>query len=354
MKRLHALLITSALLTLAACGSSSTTTGETTGATTAAPTGSSAAGSASAAPATSPAAESAATWITGQFTHGVLYDQQYHFDDYGTTADVGIALAAIAGHDDEVGKIAATVGKAKRSYISPGYGTLLSAGAVAKLIVLDQAAHTDPGTLVTELDGLVGKSGRLADKLDPKNEKAADYANVIVQSLGVRALEGAGDPKAADVTAYLLTQQCGDGGFPVYFTSGTKASCTSDVDATAFAILALEKATSRSGASGAETKALTWLASQQAGDGSFKASQPAVANANSTGMAGWALGTAGQTDAAAKAATWLARHQLTSGHDRGAVAYDDAAMKPGKVSVKTAGQFRSATSQALVALSWAK
>lgn len=342
-----------AALVLSACGSSTSTT---------ATTGQSASATAGASPSTSASAvdtsaeQHAAAWILGQLTGGVIHDDQYHVDDYGTTADVGLALAAIGGHDADVAKIAGAVSKHQQAYVAPGFGTELSAGAVAKTIVLEQAAGNDPAPLVGKLDTLVMADGRVADKLDPTDKKATDYANTIAQALAVRALDAAGDAKAASTTRFLIDQQCGNGGFRLYFptTSGKAGGqgCAADVDTTGYAVLALLQAHDQPGAAAAVSKAVAWLTRSQHADGSFDASQPAVPNANSTGLAGWALGAAGSTQAASKAATWVARHQLRCGQDAGAIAYDSSAQAAGKVTVKTAAQFRSATSQALPALQW--
>jgi hypothetical protein len=317
-------------------------------------------------PASSPTAsydtaamQQAATWISGQLENGVLHDPQYDFDDYGTSADVALALDAVGGHDDTVASIASAVRKHQHEYVSPGYGTLTSAGAVAKAIVLDQTTDTDPGDLVRTLEGLVTPSGRVADRLDPKDKKAADYANTIVQALTVQALDGAHSDRAEAAAAYLLKQQCSAGFFRLYFptdgagTQGCDADpkATPDPDTTAYAVLALSQVSDLPGTAAAEAKAVSWLKGAQAADGSFKASQPPVPNSNSTGLGGWALGTAGETDAAGKAATWVAAHQVRCGRDAGAVAYDDTALKTG-VTPKTTGQFRLATAQAMPALQW--
>ena len=52
-------------------------------------------------------------------------------------------------------------------------------------------------------------------------------------------------------------------------------------------------------------EATAWLGSQQGPDGSF-------GNANSTGIAGWALGVSGNTAAATAAAGWVRAHQLAN------------------------------------------
>ena len=107
--------------------------------------------------------------------------------------------------------------------------------------------------------------------------------------------------------------------------------------------------------------ATRWLKRHQHANGSFGGSGPtAAANANSTGLAGWAFLTEGLCGAARDAAGWLANRQLT-GHlsgtplagERGAVGYDNATLKAAKkdgITKETRDKWRRATSQAAPAL----
>ena len=107
--------------------------------------------------------------------------------------------------------------------------------------------------------------------------------------------------------------------------------------------------------------ATRWLKSHQHANGSLGGSGPtAAANANSTGLAGWAFLTEGRCRAARDAAGWLS-HRQVSGHlggtplagDRGAVAYDNATLKAAKrdgIAKETRDKWRRATSQAAPAL----
>jgi hypothetical protein len=353
---MHTTLRSGAILTAAAtlalvagCGSSPDTSPAADGGASSSPTASY----------DTSAMQRSATWISGQLTNGVLHDPKYNFDDYGTSADVALALAAIGGHDSTVDSVASTVTQHQQEYVSPGFGTLTSAGAVAKSVVLDQATNTDPGDLVSTLQGLVTSTGRVADKLDPKAKKATDYANTIVQALTVQALDGAHASDATKAAAYLLDQQCSAGFFRLYFPTDGKGaqSCDADpksapdVDTTAYVVVALRQVSDLPGVASARAKAASWLAGAQGADGSFKASQPPVPNADSTGLAGWALGIGGKTEAAGRAATWIAAHMVRCGKDAGAIGYDDTALKTG-VTKATAGQFRLATAQAVPALQW--
>jgi len=347
-----------ALTGLAACGSDADT------------------GDASSSASSSPTAYDTSTlstvsdWLAGQTDDGLAHDRQYGFDNYSLSADIGLGLAAVGGHGDDVTTIAAAVAKNLKAYVSPGYGTLTSAGSAAKALVLEQTAGAqNVSSLVKTLEGTLAESGpsagRIQDELDPKNKKAADYSNTIGQAYAVEGLAAAGSDRAEDATAFLLDQQCSDGGFRLYFTAdptakdqtcaGDKAS-SSDADVTAYAVLALASLQEPStDVQKSLDSAVSWLVAQQAADGSYSSAKPKVANADTTGLAAWALGTVGETDAAEKAATWVGQHVVTCGKAAGAVAYDDTALTQGEkkgITKTTEGQFRLATAQALPALQW--
>ncbi|NGN92473.1 terpene cyclase/mutase family protein [Nocardioides sp. KC13] len=304
---------------------------------------------------------SVADWLVAQAPKGVAHNAQYGTDDFGLSADIGIALAEVGGYDEEIATIAAAVMKNKKAYTSPGFGTAISAGATAKALVLQQNVDaSDPG-LLKQLEDTVADNGRIADQLDPKNKKAADYSNTIGQSYAVWALSNAESKEAAGAAEFLAGQQCEEGWFRVTFTADPAAAdqtcdgdpkATPDADATAFALIALSSVSSPE-AEKAVKAGVEWLKETQAEDGSFKAATGNVANSNTTGLAGWAFGRAGETDAAEKAASWVAEHVVTCGDDAGAVAYDDAALTEGNtkgLTKESEGMYRLAAAQALPSL----
>ncbi len=140
----------------------------------------------------------------------------------------------------------------------------------------------------------------------------------------------------------------------------------SSVDTTAFTILALQDlAATDTGVASALDDAAAWLADVQGADGSFSTGgTTGPVNANSTGLAGRALGAEGLTSDAAETALWLRAHQLNNAGacqpfaraDDGAIVVDDLG-----VANARAGAFddidRSvalrATAQALPALAYA-
>ena len=109
----------------------------------------------------------------------------------------------------------------------------------------------------------------------------------------------------------------------------------------------------------------TWLLSTQKPSGAWGGGKSTKGpNANSTGLAGWALGELGGDDAAvARAAAWVRGHQLTNvahcvyfGHaDLGAIGYDTHAVDAAGASpidAEKQDKFRRATTQALPVLQW--
>ena len=73
-----------------------------------------------------------ADWLVAQAPKGVARNAQYGTDDFGLSADIGIALAEVGGYDEEIATIAAAAMKNKKAYTSPGFGTVTSAGATAR------------------------------------------------------------------------------------------------------------------------------------------------------------------------------------------------------------------------------
>ena len=352
-------------LLLSACGSSEEGSGGAGGSGTSKPSYDTAAVSAG------------ASWLAAQAPKGVVHNDQYDVDDEGLSVDVALALHAVGQQDDTVRAVADHLATGIKAYVAPGYGTLTSAGSTAKAAVLAETVGDDPTDvggidLVSRLEATVAAKGpaqgRVEDRVDAKQKGAADYANTIAQAYAVQALDGAGSDSAADATSYLLQQQCADGWFRLDFpaTDAKAQGCDADprsapdIDATAFAVRALDGSDDPQ-AEAAADKAVSWLESVQAPDGSF-GGEPVgrTPNANSTGLVGWVLGDLGETDAAQQAATWVAAHQLgdcpgTPAADAGAVAYDDAALSAAGakgITVKTQDQFRRAGAQAVPALQW--
>lgn len=318
--------------------------------------------------------QSGASWLAGQLTNGVVHNDQYDFDDYGLSVDIGLALAEVGGQGAAIQAISDELASHVGSYV--GSGPDRYAGALAKAAVLADISGADPaafgGTnLVAELEGRVAGSGpiagRIEDAYDASSAWGADYANSIGQAFAARALATARSAKAPSVADFLLRQQCTSGYFRLNFTAdktSTDQGCsdtsdTPDTDATAIAVIELA-GVDEPGVAAGVSRARAWLVASQRPDGSWGGGTSTEgANANSTGLAAWALG---DTPESAAAAQWLREHQATHYDDcdrlrseRGAIAYDDAGLDDARthgIDVPHRDQWRRASAQAVPALAY--
>jgi hypothetical protein len=322
-------------------------------------------------------AQHGAGWLSSQVQNGLVHNGQFHFDDYGLTIDTAFALDTIGGQGATVRHIRKALGQHVDSYttgVDFGAPTDRYAGAIAKLLVAAQdtgakARHFGGVNLVNRLSQRVSTSAPIKGRIEDQSG-FGDNANTIGQIFAVRGLMKAHSPLAKPALNFLLLQQC-----PVFFRldfnadkTAAKQSCTAkspaDTDVTALAVIELWKFRHQSGALVKSLDvASQWLQRRQAANGSFGGGGPtSAANTNSTGLAGWALGVAGRCGPAAQAATWVAKHQVTGdvsgtplAGERGAIAYNHAAMKAAKqdgITQSTRDQWRRATTQAAPALTY--
>ena len=159
--------------------------------------------------------------------------------------------------------------------------------------------------------------GRFSDLPVDCGFPPCDYSNTIGQSLALIALARAGEPLSTDSVAFLLAQQCADGGFRGALEG---AGCTSDPDATAFAAQALVASglallcgtganTLPARASAALGRALDRLEALQAPSGAFSSSD-GTTNANTTAVAAQAFYAGGRTVPADSASAFLVTLQV--------------------------------------------
>jgi hypothetical protein len=330
-------------------------------------------------------ADSAADWLRQQLAGGLLHNDQFDFDDYGLTIDAGLGLTAVGAYASAVDDIDAALAGNIDDYIAgDAFGDPGStyAGATAKAAAFAYAVGANPTSyggvdlvqrLETRTSGTSPIRGRIEDK-----SSFGDNANTIGQGFAVEALVQASSTEASAATSFLLKQQCAQGYFRLGFAiskaaadqtcdGAAAADRAPDTDVTALVLISLHRSGSNTAAvSGAMAKAVDWLLSTQAGDGSWRGGPTTEApNTNSTGLAGYALGLAGETAAAAEAAGYIRTHQSyygtncpseLAGHD-GAIAYNRdgfrAALTDG-ITAETADQWRRATAQALPALQYAE
>jgi len=316
-----------------------------------------------------PALEGAA-WLTGQLRDGVLVNRQYRTEDYSTTVEVAYALRAVDPDSEALPEIASALAAGVDAYASPGEDVY--AGALAKLASFAADQGDDPRDfgghdLIAELEERTADDGTLAGRISDQSE-FGDYANSFGQAWAVRALTLAESSEAERARDFLLAQQCSEGFFRLYLAAPDAADQTCDgagaeaepVDTTALAYVLLhDLAAHDAELATALDSGIAYILSQQAPDGSFSGGSEGaiVPNANSTGLAGWALHLAGEDAAAADAARWVRAHQLGScegalAEDAGAIAFDEAALEAGAsgLTKKSEYQWRLATAQALPSL----
>lgn len=338
---------------------------------------------ATAAPDPAPTGEGS-TWLASQLTDGLIHNPNFGgFDDYGLTVDAGLALAEV-GDTATVDTISAALAPVVTSYYTyyvTAEKTHVSAGSLAKAAAFAQVAGDDASAyggqdLVAQLEDRVStdvaSAGRIGDVFFPEEQFEADYVNTIGQAFAAKALDVEGSTLTDSVTDYLLAQQCAAGFFRLDLGATAAATCDAatpaaspSTDVTALAVLNLLGQTDDTDVDARVDAAVAWLVGTQNPDGSFGSdAQIATANANSTGLAAWALGEVGETAAAEKAAVWLRAHQVANtasctpyaAADDGAVAYDDTAISAvvaTPISDDTSDQFRRATAQALPGLRYA-
>ena len=242
--------------------------------------------------------------------------------DPGLAADVVLSFDAAGVAQNSARRVTRWLRSQTKSFTAePGAGR--DPGRLAKLLLVAEAQHADVHdfggvNLVRQLKLAEQPTGVFTDTNDPSKGDGP-----VSQSLALIALSHTGSlsdwPDAAAIK-WLVSQQCGDGGF--YFASQpTPPLHCNDVDSTAFAAQALLTVHSSIAAS-----AVHWLSRHRNPDGgyglAFGTSSPS-SNANSTAVTVQALRQAGYS--AGYGLSWLHKHQIgCSGlaSRRGAVKYD--------------------------------
>lgn len=327
-----------------------------------------------------------AHWLGRQVNSaGLLTSSGY--PDAGLTLDYAFSAARVGATRvpqrvaARLAEVDPTTGSLRRSYVqqyvdfTSSYNGAVSdypsANAAGKAVAFAQQAGVNPrhwggmNVLAFLNHHTDAKTGRISD-----GGSGTDYANTIGQAYAARGLSRARSSHARAAVRFLLAQQCRAGYFTLSFNSNpaaTKQSCNArkapaDTDATSIAVvqlLALPKHSSTRAVQHAVAKARHWLVDQQKRSGAFGGGTGTTApNANSTGLAAWALG---HTRAARHAAVWLRRLQARDvgpcggrlAADLGALAYDPTAYRAGRhdgVTSTSRDQWVRASAQGLAAL----
>jgi len=279
-------------------------------------------------PTTKSSARAAAGWLARQLTgpkHDHLVTAFTPHPDPGLAADTVLSFDA-AGVAQNAAKRVTTWLAAKTDAFTAQAGAGRDPGRLAKVLLVAEAQHANVHSfggidLVKQLRSAEQRpSGAFTDTTDPSKGDSP-----VSQALALIALSHTGsiaDWPDASAIAWLVAQQCGDGGF--YFASqpSPPPQHCNDVDSTAFAAQALLTVHSSAAA-----RAIRWLRGHRNPDGGyglqFGSSTPA-SNTNSTAVTVQALREAGYS--AAYGLSWLHRHQIgCSGYAsrRGALKFDD-------------------------------
>jgi hypothetical protein len=319
----------------------------------------------------SPALVRSSDWLADQLRHGVIHNFQFKFDDYGLTADTAFALNAVGQHGQKVQAARTALSQHVADYT--GAKKERFAGPLGKLLVLAESTgggETDFGgvNLVTRTAARVSTTAPIVGRIEDQSA-FGDFANVLGQVFVTRGLLVAGDPAGDSALTFLLQQQCPAGFFRLDFTKSKTAadqSCgaqsASDLDVTALAVIELsDQVGTHPELATPLDNATEWLVEQQKKDGSFRGGTTrSPKNTNSTGLGGTALFVAGRCPKAQAAAQWVRDRQVSNppkssplAGEKGAIAYNDAALKAGKkhgIDKTTRDQWRRAAAQAAPSL----
>jgi hypothetical protein len=284
-------------------------------------------------------AKAAAGWLARQLVgphHDHIVTAFTPRPDAGLTADAVLSMDA-AGVAQDAAKRATSWLKAKAGSFTTAPGAGRDPGRLAKLLLVAEAQHSNVHSfggvnLVAQLKSAEQPSGAFTDTTDP-----AKGDGPVSQALALIALSHTGslsDWPDSSAIAWLVSQQCGDGGF-FFSTQATPPLHCNDVDSTAFAAQGLLTVHSSVAA-----RAVRWLRSRRNPDGgyglAFGSATPA-SNANSTAVTVQALRQAGYS--AGFGLGWLHKHQVgCSGlaARRGVVTFDGSGFQRDSAAYATA------------------
>lgn len=286
-------------------------------------------GAAATTPTTTSPAKAAGGWLARQLVgahhdHYAVSAGRTSYPDAGMTVDGLLSMDAAGDAQAAAARMTRWLQANAKSYATgsgytPGH---YYPGSLAKLLLAAEAEHAR----IHAFGGI-----DLVRAIKREEQPNGAYANTadksfgsspVAQSLALIALSHTGSLYSwpnANAIAWLVGQQCRDGGF-VSYAQQTPATSCHDVDSTAYAAQALLTVHSSAAA-----RAVQWLRVHRNRDGGYgldPSTGKASSNANSSALAAQALLHAGYT--AASALHWLRTHQIgCSGpvSRRGAVPY---------------------------------
>jgi hypothetical protein len=259
-------------------------------------------------------------WLARQLVSGSHFVTVYNGVSYPAQGETIDAIFAFAATKSSNAYGARAIGWLEQPAVLTNYigaGTESYAGETAKLALAAEVRGINPAkfgkvNLLSRLSKLLTKSGRYSD-----HSAYGDYSDAFSQSLAVIALSRDGGAPASAVK-FLMTSECKNGGYPLYFGQKT---CVSDTDSTALDVQALLAANEQKAAH----RGLAWLAYVQQKNGGLLASGGKAPNANTTGLAGEAFAAGGWKKQATLATDFLLGLQVGCSAPvakRGALAYD--------------------------------
>lgn len=300
------------------------------------------------------AARAAADWVLDQRNDHGLIEATTSYEgststsvDHGSSADLVLALSALDHASDEAAAVTDALADDVETYVGAAAEVYAGPSAKALTVALDQGR--DPADfggldLRERVEGTVATQGRLAGRISDDSEYG-DYANTLGQAYAAGALTRLDSDLAAPATEFLLAQQCEEGFFRLDFSAPKEKDQSCDAadldpeqapDVTALVVLQLAPVAEASPeVSEALDRAATWLLAGQAEDGSFSDPENSV-NANTIGLAGWALRVLGEDEAADRAGERLADLQVAEDEEgeladeAGAIAYDETGLADGR------------------------
>ncbi|OPC84059.1 hypothetical protein B4N89_26810 [Embleya scabrispora] len=308
-----------------------------------------------------PTVTAAAAWLSRELARGDGVLSRAGVPDPGLTTDALLALSAVDPHGATAARVADRLAATATDYVTwdaRGKPGVLLAGPLAKLTLALAAQGRDVTSIGgrnadAELRALMTTTGADAGRFADRNPHAPDNANTFGQAYAVLALARSeeGVPDAA--IRYLLSTQCGSGGYRLM--PGTPTSCTADTDTSALVVQALLTVPRTPPVAASLTRAVGWLLSKQdAAVGAFGGTGPTAAvNANSTGLIAQTLAAVGQRERAGRAADWIRSMALIEGDDAGALAYNADALADARahgIDDVTRDQWHRSTPQAILGL----
>lgn len=271
----------------------------------------------------------AVAWLVPQVTaDGALISPYTDAPDPSMTAQAALALAGAGVEADTVARMVDYLEGHVEDFVAPG-GSADSPGALGWLILVAVATDHDPHDFggvdlvdrleaTQQVDGLFGAG-------DPT------YDGAFRQGLALIALSAVGESSPSGL-AWLIDQQCVDGGFVAY-RPDTSLPCPAvdpstfsgpDTNSTALAAMALGIL----GRTGPASSAMSWLNGVRTSEGGFAylGDSSLTQDANSTGLVALAFRTVEGTEDAGSVAALASLQVPASGDpaDVGGIAFQSS------------------------------